>query len=241
MTATIDEHDLLAYVDEQLDPQRRIEVERYLARHPALAARVMRDLQQRHEIGLALGIDAPARRGAGQRTAAAGRGALARILTGALLLAVGWGAHGWVGGATPDPAPLPVFADEAMDAHRAFADHGPSGGGDAPRLSQAAGAQATAPIPAFPKRLFRLGVRIVPWDEGSAAQVIFATPEGERVTLFAAELPDSATSPPQTATVGGVSIVHWRIGPHAYALCGRVPTGDLLEMAEGARPEEPSL
>ncbi|MCE7077887.1 anti-sigma factor, partial [Bordetella bronchiseptica] len=43
----VTEIDLNAYVDGQLDPARRIEVEDFLSRHPEEAMRVMADLRQR--------------------------------------------------------------------------------------------------------------------------------------------------------------------------------------------------
>ena len=44
--------DLLAYVDDQLDPARRIEVEEHLAHDPEAAARVMADLKDRDTLRL---------------------------------------------------------------------------------------------------------------------------------------------------------------------------------------------
>ena len=46
------EGDLHAYVDDQLAPTRRIEVEAYLSRNPRIAARVMSDLRARDELRL---------------------------------------------------------------------------------------------------------------------------------------------------------------------------------------------
>ena len=51
MSDPITEADLLAYIDDQLDPARRIEVEEYLARDPDAAARVMADLSDRELSG----------------------------------------------------------------------------------------------------------------------------------------------------------------------------------------------
>ena len=56
MTRPIDpvlENDLNAYVDDQLDAWRRIEVQEYLSRDAVAAARVMADLQMRDELRLA--------------------------------------------------------------------------------------------------------------------------------------------------------------------------------------------
>ncbi|MGK0631806.1 anti-sigma factor family protein, partial [Bordetella bronchiseptica] len=59
------EIDLNAYVDGQLDPARRIEVEDFLSRHPEEAMRVMADLRQRDALRWALGASqqAPAESG----------------------------------------------------------------------------------------------------------------------------------------------------------------------------------
>ena len=50
----ITEHDLDAYVDDQLAMPRRIEEEAHLGRHPDAAARVMADLRMRDELRLSL-------------------------------------------------------------------------------------------------------------------------------------------------------------------------------------------
>jgi anti-sigma factor RsiW len=44
--------DLLAYVDDQLDPAKRIEVEEHLARAPDAAAQIMADLKDRDSLRL---------------------------------------------------------------------------------------------------------------------------------------------------------------------------------------------
>ncbi|RUU56499.1 anti-sigma factor, partial [Mesorhizobium sp. M7A.T.Ca.TU.009.01.1.1] len=52
MTATVDpvtDIDLDAYVDDQVDVTRRIEVEAFLSARPEAAARVMSDLRTRDE------------------------------------------------------------------------------------------------------------------------------------------------------------------------------------------------
>src|SRR3712207_9333687 len=52
MSDPITETDLLAYVDDQLDPARRIEVEEHLAQNPDAATRVMADLKDRDTLRL---------------------------------------------------------------------------------------------------------------------------------------------------------------------------------------------
>ncbi|MBP2316289.1 anti-sigma factor family protein [Azospirillum soli] len=52
MNEDISDIDLNAYIDGELDPRRRIEVEAYLETHPEAAARVMHDMRVRNEIRL---------------------------------------------------------------------------------------------------------------------------------------------------------------------------------------------
>ncbi len=47
MIDPITDSDLIAFVDGQLDPMRRLEVEAHLAAHPEAAARVMADFHDR--------------------------------------------------------------------------------------------------------------------------------------------------------------------------------------------------
>ncbi|SMH36548.1 anti-sigma factor family protein [Azospirillum agricola] len=258
MPSPILEADLLAYVDDQLDPARRIEVEAYLQANPVLAARVMQDLRQRDEIRLFLHGDAvretadepaPSPAPAAAPAAANQRGRhpprrLRMALTAAALVGIGWTAHTLVGNVLIDPVaaahPIPVFADEAVEAYRTAVTAGSADLGMAPEnssglakvISRAVG--ASLPIPTFPERLIPLVSRIVPWDEGSAVQVVYTTTEFERVTLFAADDDRFAVTAPEAAILNGVSVVYWRQGHHVYALCADLPPDTLLTLAEAA-------
>jgi len=110
----ISELDLMAYVDDQLDPERRIAVEDHLSRHPALAAQVMDDLRRRDELRLALTeaasamsnhwLELPAER-LGRRLSL--RMALhrnRRAVAASIFVAAGWFAHSMFGGLGADPA-----------------------------------------------------------------------------------------------------------------------------------------
>src|SRR5687768_17003093 len=101
----IGEDDLNAYVDDQLPLVRRADVEAWLARNPAVAARVMADLSGRDTLRAALG--GPVEHGPRVRAAAARlerafawratAASLRRAAAIALLVGAGWMAHAMVG------------------------------------------------------------------------------------------------------------------------------------------------
>ena len=125
------EADLHAYVDDQLDVGRRIEVEAYLSVNPSIAAKVMADLRVRDELRLALaGMPTAVR----QETRDAARvlentmnrprtvDVMRRAAAVALLVGAGWVAHGWIDpgsiGEVVASVPPPQFVEEAMRAHQ---------------------------------------------------------------------------------------------------------------------------
>ena len=134
MTAMLDpvtETDLDAYVDDQLDVARRIEVEAFLSTRPEAAARVMSDLRTRDELRLALagskGLARPATTEAARRLErglARGRifGVLQRAAAVAVFVAAGWLANEIVGPMSVTEVvastPPPAYVEEAMRAHR---------------------------------------------------------------------------------------------------------------------------
>lgn len=139
-TDAITEFDIDAYLDEQLDLERRIVVQGYLARTPEAAKRVMADLEIRDALRLAATREAAcagpgaARHGGASADMLAGR--LQRAHTRArwsrrlrpaavamVMLTAGWTGHAgyaaWQGqGATPALHAHPSVVDDAVRAHR---------------------------------------------------------------------------------------------------------------------------
>ena len=128
----VTESDLNAYVDDQLTPDRRIDVEAYLSTHGEDAMRVMADLRikdaLRHCAQTAVGDAAPARtiRLARRLDRARFRGRvyarLRPIAVTTLLVTIGWLGHaGYAtlsGSEEGSAQASPAFVDDAIRAHR---------------------------------------------------------------------------------------------------------------------------
>lgn len=250
----ISDYDLHAYVDDQLDAGRRIEVEDYLARHPNRAAEVMADLRSRDALRLALprpGSPAP------EATLAAGR-RLARGLAGqrlfsrfrriaavAAFLAIGWFAHAelaplGVGDSIASPTP-PAFVDAALMSHRtaqvraglhsfrAVVDY------DRDELGTATGIA----LPDLPRDWTIRDVQLVPAPTGPSVEVEMTAGRAGGLSLYAVRSEAFRVINPTPLQKGGEAVVYWQLGEHAYALSG--PGGASETIARAAEQLAASL
>ena len=250
--------DLHAYVDGQLDPERRVEVEAHLAAHPDEAARVMEGLRLRGELRLFLAGEAEEAWPPAPETVAMGR-RLARALRLRVLLPRLWGGVaaaclvglgvglGWMGhaelggfagaGAEVAASPAEVLADDAAQAwHVARLEPeapGPAGAGPPPTPVPDVAAPDPAPLPGG---LQRVGADVMPWEGGTAAVELLVTPGGDELVLLTAETPTPGLERPETETADGVTTVSWRRGRYAYALSGDMPAPGLLSLALSMTP-----
>lgn len=235
----ISELDLMAYVDDQLDPERRIAVEDHLSRHPVLAAQIMDDLRRRDELRLALTeaasamsnhrLELPAER-LGRRLSF--RMALhrnRRAIAASILVGAGWFAHAMFGGLGADPASaahiLPVYANEAVQAHRTAlveAEH---------NAVSATNASGPIPLPHLPATFAPVASHLVPTERGSAVQMLIYGPDEELLTLFAVETDHFNIEPPQAEAVRDVNVAYWQSGWVAYVLSGTGDQKELLSLA----------
>jgi anti-sigma factor RsiW len=245
MTEPISEYDLMAYVDDQLDAQRRIEVEEHLSRHPQLAAQVMDDLCRRDELRLALtemAAEAPFDRAIlpverlGRRLSL--RIALhrsRRAIAASVLIGAGWLAHATFGGLGADPASAahipPVFAGEAVEAHRLALVEDADPSIKAATASTGVAGTVSIPMPHLPDRFAPVTSHVVPFNNGTAVQMLFHAKGGEPLTLFAAETDSFSIAPPSADEVDGVTVVYWQSGWYAYVLGGSRDRDDLLTLA----------
>jgi anti-sigma factor RsiW len=236
----ISELDLMAYVDEQLDPERRIAVEEHLSRHPVLAAQIMDDLRRRDELRLALTeaasamsnhrLELPAERLGRRLSFRMTLHRNRRAIAASIFVGAGWFAHAMFGGLGADPASaahiLPVYADDAVAAHRTVL-----GEGRHDAAAPVANAGGTIPLPHLPAAFAPVGSHLVPTERGSAVQMLIHGPDEELLTLFAVETDSFNIEPPHAEAVRDVNVAYWQSGWVAYVLSGTGDQKELLSLA----------
>ncbi|MEI9413033.1 anti-sigma factor [Mesorhizobium salmacidum] len=250
MTALVDpvtDADLDAYVDDQLDVARRIEVEAFLSARPEAAARVMSDLRTRDELRVALagskGMARPATADAARRLERGlGRGRIFGVLQRAAavtaFVAAGWLANGIVGPmsvtkvvASPQP---PAYVDEAVQAHRTtlLRENMPSQA-EAPNYNAGEIRAATAIVmPSLPKDWKVRDVQIYPSRFGPSVEIAVETKEMGLVSLFAIRPGTFDVVKPTVAPSGDISSAYFQIGDVAYAVVAKSGVHDLDRTAE---------
>ena len=242
------EADLHAYVDDQLDVGRRIEVEAYLSENPSIAAKVMADLRVRDELRLALaGMPTAVR----QETRDAARvlentmnrprtvDVMRRAAAVALLVGAGWVAHGWIDpgsiGEVVASVPPPQFVEEAMRAHQTaeLRKQMPSQI-EAGRFDPAEIRAATAIVlPAMPTEWSVRDAQVFPSTYGPSVELEVEPQSGERLSLFAVRPGNFSVQQVLLKQEGQTNAAYWQIGEVAYALISETENADKL--AEQAR------
>ncbi|MFV3074385.1 anti-sigma factor family protein [Niveispirillum fermenti] len=260
----ITEDDLNAFIDGGLDVGRRADVERWLARHPEEAARVMADLGTADLLRVGLGedrFDAPPDAATRQLAGRLRRRLLVdqaghvlrRVAAVVVLLGAGYGINWLVPGylSLAEAAHrVPLFADEAAEAYRTamredIATRGLTYADTAvpARLAALHAGRPPLPVPGPPTPKWRLlGAQLTAWDNGDAIQVFWQHDRKGTVVLFVAE--DTATAMPQTLppTLGHTDegeVVYWRSGPYVYALLGNADTRVLERVAQLVASPDP--
>jgi anti-sigma factor RsiW len=196
----IGEDDLQRAVDGRLAPARAAEVEARLAEHPELVARVAAERRDVAALRRALaGIaeePVPARlRPAAIRAARRQRrvAQMRMMAAGLALLMIGAGGGWWAGQRSPQPAQTVAsrVSGEAVAAYRTYVvevAHPVEVRSDNEKhliawLSKRLGRQLAAPdLTPFGYSL--MGGRLLPGDQGAAAQLMYEAKGGERLTLY---------------------------------------------------------
>ena len=241
----IEEHELHAYVDDALSPERRATVEAYLAAHPEAARRVEAYQEQnallRATLDPILSEPVPAtlsiRPLRARATSVYRYGSMAASLV--LAGAIGWFARG--------PAPMaPVefgvaLAQRAAAAHLVYAPEVQHpvevSARQEEHLVQWLSKRLRTPVhaPRLVDAGFQLvGGRLLPdADTNPAAQFMYENAEGRRLTLYVATNRDG---PRETAfrynEENGVHTFYWIEGALGYALTGEIERPQLLRVAE---------
>jgi len=247
MTAILDpvtDTDLDAYVDDQLEVARRIEVEAFLSARPETAARVMSDLRTRDELRLALaakGMARPATAEAARRLErglARGRvfGMLQRAAAAAVLVAAGWLASGIFGPVTKVVAstPPPAYVEDAVRAHATtLVREAMSSQPEAPNYNPDEIRAATAIVmPSLPGDWKVRDVQVYPSRFGPSVEMALETKDLGLVSLFAIRPGTFDVVKPVVAPSGEISAAYFQIGEVAYAVVGQGDAGDLDRAAE---------
>lgn len=239
--------DLDAYVDDQLDVSRRIEVEAYLSEHPESAAQVMADLRIRGELRLALaGGETHGRhdtREAARRLSqglSTGRyvAAFQRIAAIAALVTVGWFGNSYLGAFTATEVvasqPPPPFVEEALRAHSTtlLRESMPSQH-EVVNYDPADIRSATAIVlPDLPESWKVVDVQVFPSAFGPSVELVVTPEKGERLSLFAVRPGSFNVQHVLNAETQGLSAAYWQIGDVAYALVSeKEGVKDLTETA----------
>lgn len=236
--------DLEAYVDGQLDTQRRFEVEDHLARAPDAAAKVMADLRTREALRLLaaprLGpassaqIAAAHKLGRGLRQAQGLRrgGRIAALF---LLFAggvgVGLGAADLRGESVAEPPP--TFVTDAAMAHRTAlvraamrsqpqaTKYDPDEIRSATRIS----------LPRLPEDWHVDDVQVFPAHDGPSVEVALSAGELGPASLFAAHSPRFGVIAPTLVDQPDGVVAYWQVGRHVYALTAKAPRAELAAAA----------
>lgn len=246
--------DLHAYVDDQLDPGRRIEVEDYLARHPQAAAAVMADLRTRDALRLLLRDKEtalpPAMIQAARRLdhKLVRQRIVRKLPQAAAMLLIG--ALSWIAGDTWGDFPstavagsrTPVFVEEALMSHKtALMRAQMPSQQEVPRLDTEDIKAAThIVLPRLPASWRVLDVQLFPSDDGPSLQVMIDRGGNRPLSFFAVRASSAAIHHPIVVRKGGALVAYWQKGEHAYALTGDAALTDLSEIARSLAVSLPS-
>ncbi|MGA9165245.1 MAG: anti-sigma factor [Thiobacillus sp.] len=245
MTDEVREHELHAYVDGGLSEVRRLEVEAWLAAHPADAARVQAWAGQNQSLHAAFDavLNEPLPLNLVRATRRPAMPVPFRAVA-ALLAMVATGLVGYALGLNAEQAPAaPVYlARDAAIAHAVFstesrhpvevdaahADHLVAW------LSKRVGTQLKAPD--FSAQGFELlGGRLLTGETGPVAQFMYQDRIERRVTLYVRRaVAGNQLTAFRHASENGVDVFYWIDGDFGYALSGQIGHQAIRQLADAA-------
>lgn len=238
------EDDLVAFVDGELPLERRVEVEAFLARNPAIAARVMADLSLRDALRASCGgpvAVTSSNRAAAFRLVAGlrrrrGFVAMRRAASIGLLIGAGWVGHAvfLTTGVSVAADARPAFIEDAVHAYRtavlrAELESQPEAATfDPGELAAGTGIA----IPALPDGWQVRDAQVFPTRSGHSIEMIVEDAAGDRLFLFAARSGSFDVIPPSLTLTDAGRTAYWQVGETVYALSGPMPDEDMRRQAE---------
>lgn len=242
----VQDFDLDAYIDNQLDSPGRLRIEKHLANDPSAAARVMADLAARRALRLALhSEEQPSRRlkdAAHRLSDALARkrmwSNLQRVAAIVLLVTTGWIANTLIGpfAATDVVASVhpPAFVEQAIKAHQTtLIRAGMPSQPEVKHFDPVDIRSATSiTMPSLPGDWEIIDVQVFPSDFGPSVEMSILTREGTRMSLFAVRPGTFAVKPVVNVNIGSSEAAYWQIGETAYALVASARDTGLADEAE---------
>jgi anti-sigma factor RsiW len=229
MSEQITSLELEAYLDGELDAERRLAVEDYLARNPTIAARMMADMSLCTALQIAQPTPAPnlkltdiaaqldarlaPQRGFWSRARWFSLAASAVAVIGAVLV---------VPHKQESAAPPPTYVADAVESFETglLRASMPSQI-ETPRFDAHDVRRYTRiRVPALPEGWGITDVQIFPSDEGPALQIMIRTPDNKALSMFAVRSKAAAPDRPITIQQGKTAVSYWRKADMAYALTG---------------------
>jgi len=241
-TGQLAENDLHAYVDGRLDAARRAEVEAWLLGHPSDAARVAAYRQQNDMMQalfnpvlnepLPLQMYPQARRRNLLQPLRYAAMVAGLVLSGVL----GWSLHGAEKNRQP---PMLAMVRQAALAHAVYTpemQHPVEVGQEQEQhlvkwLSKRLGSTVKPPhLASVGYEL--MGGRLLPGNQGPAAQFMYQDARGMRLTLYLSNKPaDKGEAAFRYAQEGKIGVFYWIDEGMSYALSGEIDKADLLRVA----------
>lgn len=240
------EADIAAYVNGQLDGERRFAVAAYLAGHPDRAAGVMEELRLTEGLRLALGrVEAPPSPGLQLAAARLQRGLAARqqlrrwmpFAAAAATFVLGWSAQAlWQ---QSRAAPMAALIEAALDAQDAVTLRQSLVGALGPMTRNAGDISDRLGIelPELPPGWVIRAAQVVATPERPGVALVIDTPDLGEIMLFGVRRSsDGPDTPADTATRDGRTLAFFERDRTAYVLVDRSgPARDLRRGAEDLR------
>ncbi|MCB4859578.1 anti-sigma factor [Sphingobium sp. PNB] len=223
-----------AYIDGELDVERRFVVETRLSRQPDLAARVMGDLSVRSALRMLTQDRRPVPAGLADRAERLAQPQKSRWRR---LMPAGLATSGlaaalavWMVGFERPPA----YVSYAVASHRiAMLRADMNSQIEAPRFDAREVALNTRiAMPQLPDDWHVTDVQLFPTDKAPALLMAVRTDTGHRMTIFAVHEKTAAPEHPDAVREGEQSVAYWRRGDMSYALTGDQEPGTMDATAE---------